>query len=218
MSMRAKLPRPLRVFFHAAPTSEPEDVPPGPATAPRVGLTTYTEDSLAFGYVALTAARVTDLLNEHEEVEFVDAYVLSLEDRHGLALRTIVVARDEILAVGVAGPRGDPARRVRTRSIPIELRIGPYDIWGNIHVMPGTDPLVSFRSRGAVVPLTEATVEWDSDDGHQVAHWGTVVVNRSLTEWIAPARRDVRPPEVELVPEFDGVGLAKNFTPQLRSE
>ncbi len=216
--MRARLPGPLRVFFHPAPTSEPEDATRGPAPAPRVGLTTYTEDSLAFGFVALTAARVTDLLNEHEEVELIDAYVQSLEDRHGLALRTIVVGRDEILAVGVAGPRGDPARRVRTRSIPIELSIGPYDIWGNIHVMPGTDPLASFRSRGALVPLTEATVEWDMEDGHQVAHWATVVVNRSLTQWIAPARRDVRPPEADLVAEFDGAGFAKHRTAQLRVE
>jgi hypothetical protein len=163
----------------------------------------------------LTAGRVTDLMNEHESFEFVDTYLESLEDRHGLSLHTIAIARDEIFAVAVAGPRGDPARRTRTRPIPVELRIGPYDVRGNIHVVPGTDPLISFRSRRAMVPLTEATIEWDTPDGRRIARWGTVVVNRLLTDWIAPATRDVRPPDLNLVPEVDGSGLAKYFTTPL---
>ena len=214
--MRSRLSGPMRIAFHPAPNAEPAPVDPLPA--PLVGLTTYAEDSLAVGYVALTAARVTDLLNEYENIEFVDAYLQSLEDHHGLAFRTIAVARNEILAVGVAGPRGDPARRTRTRPIPVQLRIGPYDIRGNLHVLPGTDPMSSFRRRGSMVPLTEATVEWDAPDGHHVARWGTVVVNRLLTEWIAPATRDVRPPEVQLVPDLNETSMAKDFTPRLQAE
>jgi hypothetical protein len=218
MSMRSKLRGSVRVFLRASPAAEPEDASSGPPPLPVVGLTVYTGDSLAFGYLPLTAGRVTDLMNEHESFEFVDTYLESLEDRHGLSLHTIAIARDEILAVAVAGPRGDPARRTRTRPIPVELRIGPYDVRGNIHVVPGTDPLVSFRSRRAMVPLTEATIEWETPDGRRIARWGTVVVNRLLTDWIAPARRDVRPPDLNLVPEVDGSGLAKYFTTRLVME
>ncbi len=217
MSMRSKLRGSLRLFLRDAPPAEPPEVPSDPPPPPVVGLTIYTGDSLAFGYLPLTAGRVTDLMNEHDGFEFVDTYLESLEDRHGLTLRTVFIARDEIFAVAAAGPRGDPKRRTRTRPIPIELRLGPYDVRGNIHVIPGTDPLGSFRRR-TMVPLTEATIEWETPDGRRSARWDTVVVNRLLTDWIAPATQDVRPPDLHLVPEFDQRGLAKDFTSQLRVE
>jgi hypothetical protein len=217
MSMRSNVRGSLRLFLRDAPPPGAEAAACDPPAAEVVGLTLYTGDSLAFGYVPLTAGRVTDLLNEHEGFEFVDTYVESLEDRHGLTLRTIHIAREEILAVAVAGPRGDPKRRTRTRPIPIELRVGPYDIRGNVHVVPGGDPLDSFRRR-TMVPLTEATVEWDTSEGRKSARWATVVVNRLLTEWIGPATKDIRPPDLQLVPEFDQRGLAKDFTPRFRTE
>jgi hypothetical protein len=219
MLTRAKLRGSLRLFLRPSPPTPPATPTSGPPSdpppAPVVGLTVYTGDSLAFGYLPLTAGRVTDLMNDHDTFEFVDTYLESLEDRHGLSLHTVAIARDEIYAVAVAGPRGDPARRTRTRSIPIELRIGPYDVRGSIHVVPGTDPILSFRNRRAMVPLTEATIEWETPEGRKIARWGTLVVNRTLADWIAPATRDVRPPDVYLVREADGNCLAKDFTPQL---
>ena len=190
MSMRTKLRAPLRVFL--------PDAPPDPPSAHVVRLTLYACDSLAFGYLPLSAGRVTDLMNEHEALEFVDTYLQNIAGGHGLALRAASIALEEICAVGVTGPRGDPKRRTRTLPIPVELGVGPYDVRGNIHVGPGSDPIASFRSRLAMVPLTEATIEWDAPDGRRIARWGTVVVNRLLVDWIAPATRDVWPPEVQL--------------------
>ena len=124
-------------------------------------------------------------------------------------------ARRAIFAVAVGAPRGDPARRKRTRPIAVELRVGRYDVSGNIHVVPGTDPVMGFRRRRMMVPLTEATIELDSPDGRQHSRSGTILVNRDLTDWIGPATRsDVRPPE--LVPELRGRGLAKDFTPLMQ--
>ena len=190
MSMRTKLRAPLRVFL--------PDAPPDPPSAHVVRLTLYACDSLAFGYLSLSAGRVTDLMNEHEALEFVDTYLQNIAGGHGLALRAASIALEEICAVGVTGPRGDPKRRTRTLPIPVELGVGPYNVRGNIHVVPGSDPIASFRSRLAMVPLTEATIEWDAPDGRRIARWGTVVVNRLLVDWIAPATRDVWPPEVQL--------------------
>lgn len=215
MSMRSRLPRPLRIFLHGSAPAAPGEPTADSPEVPIVGLTLYTGDSLAFGYLPLSAGRVTDLMNDHDSFEFVDAYLQSIDDGHGLALRSVVIARDEIFAAAVAGPRGDPRHRKRTRPIPIELRVGPYDVRGNIHVAPGTDPIISFRSRRTMVPLTEATVEWDAPEGRQIARWETVVVNRLLTEWIAHATRDVRPRDLQLVPEVDGSGPGRDFAPQL---
>ena len=214
--MRARLQGPLRLVFHAAPHAADAACPTLEAPPiPTVELTVYAGDSVAFGRLSLTADRVTDLMNDRTEFEFVDTFLQSLDDSRGLLVRTVIVAREEIFAVSVTGPRGDPARRTRTRPIPVELRLGRYDVSGNIHVVPGTDPIIGFRRRRAMVPLTEATIGFDSPDGRKLARFGTILVNRDLTDWIAPATRsDVRPPEV--IPELQGRGLAKDFTPQLR--
>ena len=202
---------PLRMFL-GEPSAAARESRPTPAPhVPVVDLTVYAGDAVAFGRLALTADRVTDLMNEATEFELVDTFLQSLDDSHGLTVRTVVVRRDEIFAVGVTGPRGDPTRRARTRPIPVELRLGRYDVSGNIHVIPGTDPIVGFRRRRIMVPLTEATIEFDSSGGRATARCGTILVNRELTDWIAPATRsDVRPPE--LIPELEGQGLAKDFT------
>ena len=202
------------MFFQSPPEGAAEcpalEAPP----VPIVELTVYAGDSVAFGRLALTADRLTDLMNDYTEFEFVDTFLQSLDDSHGLLVRTVIVAREEIFAVAVAGPRGDPTRRTRTRPIPVELRLGRYDVSGNIHVVPGTDPISGFHRRRVMVPLTEATIEFDSPDGRKLSRFGTILVNRDLTEWIAPATRsDVRPPEV--IPELEGRGLAKDFTSQL---
>ena len=73
---------------------------------------------------------------------------------------------------------------------------------------------MGFRRRRVMVPLTEATIEFDSPDGRKLSRFGTLLVNRDLADWIGPASRsDVRPPD--LVPELEGRGLAKDFTPQM---
>ena len=186
------------------------EAPPVPA----VELTVYAGDSVAFGRLALNGDRVTDLMNDRTEFEFVDTCLESLDDGHELLVRSVYVARDEIFAVAVAGPRGDPARRRRTRPIPLALRVGRYDVSGNIHIVPGTDPIIGFRRRRVMVPLTEATIEFDAPEGRRVSRFGTILVNRDLTDWIGTATRsDVRPPD--LVPELEGRGLAKDFTPQM---
>jgi hypothetical protein len=203
------------VFQPAPPAANAERPTLEAPLVPMVELTVYADDSVAFGRLALTADRVTDLMNERTEFEFVDTFLQSLDDDHAVQVRAVIIARAEICAVGVTGSRGDPTRRTRTRPLPVELRVGPYDVSGNIHVVPGTDPIIGFRRRRMMVPLTEATIAFDSPDGRRLSRFGTLLVNRDLTDWIPPAARsDVRPPEV--IPELRGYGLAKDFTPRLR--
>ena len=201
------------IFHVSAPAGDVDCATLEPLPVPLVEVTFYAHDCVAFGRLALTASRVTDLMNDGAEFELVDTFLQALDDSRGLQVRTIMVTRDEIFAVGVTGPRGDLTRRTRTRQIPVELHVGRYDVSGNIHVIPGTDPIIGFRRRRVMVPLTEATIEFDTPDGGRLSRFGTILVNRDLTDWIAPARRsDVRPPE--LIPELQGLGLAKDFTPR----
>ena len=212
--MRSKLSGPLKIVFRpSAPELIVADATPEAKPVRLVGLTVFAGDSLASGQLALSAARVTDLMNDHESFEFVDTSLESLDDGRMLSVADLVIERDEIFAVAVSGPRGDPKRRTRTRPIPVEMALGPYDVTGNIHVVPGTDPIIGFRRRRVMVPLTEATIEYDSPAGRVRARFETILVNRLLAEWIAPAlSADVRPPD--LVPELGG-RLTKDFTTQL---
>lgn len=212
MTRRPQGHRLLRLIFQAGPRSADAEArtveaPPVPA----VELTVYADDCVAFGRLALTADRVTDLMNDRTEFEFVDACLESLDDGHELLVRSVYVSRDEILAVAAAGPRGDPRRRTRTRPVAVELRVGRYDVSGNMHALPGADPILGLRRRGVMVPLTEATIAFDTPDGRRISRFETILVNRELTDWIGPATRsDVRPPE--LIQELQGSGLVKDFT------
>lgn len=212
--MRSRLPGPLKIVFRSSePAAEVVEPPPDSQPITLVELTVFSGDSLAFGQLAFAADRVTDLMNDHDTFEFVDTTLQSLDDGHGLSAGDVTIAREEIFAVAVSGPRGDPKRRTRTRPIPVELQLGRYDVSGNIHVVPGTDPIIGFRRRRVMVPLTEATIEYDSAEGRVRSRFETILVNRLLADWIAPAvTSDVRPPD--LMPELGG-RLAKDFTPQL---
>ena len=202
------------MVFQAAPPSVPERPTLKGSPVSMVELTVFADDCIASGRLALTADRVTDLMNDRTEFEFVDACLESLDDGHELRISTVYVAREEIFAVAVTGPRGDPRHRTRTRPNPVELRVGRYDVSGNIHTLPGADPVIDFAPRGVMVPLTEATIVFDAPDGRMLSRIGTILVNRELTTWIRPAlRADVRAPEVVPAPRRRRV--AKDFTPLL---
>jgi hypothetical protein len=177
-------------------------------------LTVYAGDSLAFGQLALSTDRVTDLMNNNTSFEFVDTSVQSLEDGRSLSVSDLVIARSEIFVVAVSGPRGDPNRRTRTRPMPVQLRLGPFDVSGNIHALPGSDPIAGFTRRGIMVPLTEATVAYDSPAGRVSSQFETVLVNRLLADSIATNRStDIRPPELEVIQ--GGGRLLKDFSFEL---
>jgi len=182
----------LPAMTEASAAEPPRDTP----SDPLVELTVSSGDSRASGHVALSANRVTDLLNKHDECTFADLCVQSLADGHEVSLRDVVVMRAEAYAVVVSGPRGNPRRRTRTRPCPVELRLGPYEVSGSLHALPGPDPVAGFFGRHQImVPLTEATIAYASPAGRVSARYDTLLVNRLLVDRIAPAwRSDVRPP------------------------
>ncbi len=154
------------------------------ALAPEVEFVAYAEDCRIFGHVRLTADRLTDLLNEHEEVLLVDVLVERLADGAIFEAKEVLVPREEILAVHASGPRGAPGRRTRARPFPIAVRVGPYTIRGHFHALPGTDPIASFRRRKPMVPLTEAWIEYQRGGELRQGRTGTLIVNRHLCEWV----------------------------------
>jgi len=175
----------------------------------------YAEDCLLSGYIDLEAARLTDMLNEREELELVDVFVQDLAGR-SRAVASITVARHELLMVHAVGPRGDRGRRTRTRQHPVAMQIGPYQVRGYLHALPGSDPIAGFRRRRPMVPLTEAWIEYVSGKTRQRRRVGTLIVNRQLVDWIVPAIEDeIEMPEIPLSAYPQG-RLLKDFTDEVR--
>ena len=110
---------------------------------------------------AWRAERLTDMLNDHDEIQLIDVLVEPLDGSAPAEIKEVLVRRDEIVLVHATGPRGDVARRRRTRQHPVSLDLDRYAVHGYLHALPGADPLNAIRRRKAMVPMTDAVIEFE---------------------------------------------------------
>lgn len=215
------LGRRLRVAFGVV--SAQDDPPVGPSDGPGrhllpiVEFVAYGEDCLLSGQIRLAAERLSDMLNDHDEYELVDVMVERLDGKGSSEAQQVLVHRDEILIVHATGPRGSQARRQRTRPHPVAMQMGPYHVRGYLHALPGSDPLLAIRRRKAMVPLTDAWIEFSIGGVRQRRQAAALVVNREQIDWISAADDDdIVLTELPTMPVAAGQGpLVKDFTGQI---
>jgi hypothetical protein len=177
-------------------------------------ITVYAEDCVLSATIELGQARLSDLLNDRVDHRLTDVEVTSLEDGHQVELPELVIAGDDILAVDAAGPRGDPAKRRRTRQYPIAAKLGPYIVRGYFHTLPGADPLASFGRRAPFVPLTDAWLDFAIAGQIVRPYSGALLVNRDAADWVETASDDeIAPPEMPV--ESPDASRIKDFTYQV---
>jgi hypothetical protein len=153
----------------------------------------YTEDCRLFAFVRLAGERLSDALNETDEVALQSALLIALEDNRAVELHELVVRRDELIVVRASGPRGNAARRIRTRPAPVAVKLGPYLVRGYVHGPPGGDPLRRFRGGRTFVPMTNAWIEYVAAGQRHRARVGPVIVNTTFLDWAERATdTDVR--------------------------
>jgi hypothetical protein len=204
------LGRRLRMVMGRVDDSAPPDTPTA-QRPPQVEFIGYAEDCVLTGHIRMDTARLTDLLNAHDEFELVDVGVESLAGDGGTEVKDVVVPRDELLLVQAVGPRGDRSVRIRTRQHLLAMQVGPYHVRGYLHALPGSDPIASFRHRKTMVPLTDAWIEFDRGGTRQSHRAATVVVNRHQLDWVVEAPDEaVAMPEISL--EYERGPLLKDFT------
>ena len=182
---------------------EPDSV----SEIPLVRFSAYAAHHRIFGWVRLRADRLTDLLNAHDELLLKDVEIEDLDDGTRYGCEGIRVATRELVAVHAAGPRGDEALRHRTRSHAIVIRTGSYLVGGHLHVEPGADPLESIRRRPAMVPLTDAWLEYWSDGTPRRHGVGTIVVNREVADSIRLVTDDDLVDGLLQLPAMPGAGI-----------
>jgi hypothetical protein len=159
---------------------EPESV----VDAPLVAFDAFSIDQRIFGWVRLSADRLTDLLNAHREIALDNAQVEQLTHVGVAWIDHLIVNRDQLIAVRAGGPHGDPALRQRLRRHPLAVRAGSYRMGGYLHARPGVAPLQEIRDRPTIVPLSSAWIEhWM--DGRRISQWvGTILFNRDRVDSI----------------------------------
>lgn len=166
-----------------------DDDPVHPDQPPSVEFVAYGHESRLAGSLSLEADRLTDLLNGSDEVELVDVVCLGLDGGVAEADR-VIVPRTELVAVKAGDPRGRPSLRRPTRQVAVVAAAGRYVMHGYIHGRPGADPMIHVGRRAPMIPLTDATIAYDTPNGwrHDVA--STLIVNRDAAEWLRLAKED----------------------------
>jgi hypothetical protein len=143
-------------------------------------LDAYANDCRLYGQVDLGDGRLSDQLNGTLELHIRDARLEDLADGHVVAIPELSVAHEELCAVVASGPRGDPARRLNTRTAHVEVEIGPYRVVGRVHGPPTADPFASVLRRAGWVPMTEVTVTYRRGEEDVSEKVTTLLVNRHL--------------------------------------
>ena len=90
--------------------------------------------------------RLTDFLNGQERFRLHKVAFEALSDGHQVAMDSISVEREDLLAVVGTGPRGSEKQRVQLDETRMQLSIGPYMVLGRLHSQRGLDPMQASSS------------------------------------------------------------------------
>jgi hypothetical protein len=180
--------RVLRLTLVHAPPSPPahEDLPP------LSDFVAYASECMLAGLLRLDADRLTDLLNAADELELLDVIAIGFDGAIVESDR-VVVPRRELLAVKAGDPRGRPNLRLRTRQVAVAASAGPYVMHGYVHGRPGADPMTHIGRRPPMIPLTDATIAYDTAERRRHDEASTLIVNRDTADQIRLAKEDELP-------------------------
>ena len=180
-----RIPSRLRVAFthdETAPTVEMTMVPETPDI---VAFVAYGADCVLSGRTTLDGDRLSDMLNDHDEYALIGVTVERFDGGPPLAVDDVVVSRDEIWMVHAGPPRGAIGRRTRTAPQHVAIKMGPYQVRGFIHSLPGSDAVASIGRRKPMIPLTDVRIAYIMLGEEREVRAATVIVNRDQIEWLA---------------------------------
>jgi len=163
---------------------------PSAHARPEIEFVAYAADCRLTGQVRLREPRLSDMLNRHSEIVLTDVVATSLQGSPLVQAPKISLWRDDLYAVHLVGPRGDPGKVRATVPAALGMQLGPYLVRGHIHTPPGADPIEAFREQPSMVPLTDAWIEYaDGPKVHREAV-PALMVNRLLADWVVLASEE----------------------------
>ena len=152
----------------------------------RIPFTAFAEDAIFEGELLLEGDRLSDFIAQDGPFEIESVTLEALEDGRMLEIPSTSIARDDLIAITGSGPRGNPARRVRTRPHPARAKAGPYDIVGYVHAPPSAHPF-SGAVRRQVLPMTSAVIRYRV--AGRLVEWScdALLLNPAKVDWLENA-------------------------------
>lgn len=177
----------------------------------RIDFSAYADDYTAEGTLELADDRLSDLLENADELEIENVVIRALDDGRMHALPSAVVPRHDLCLVMATGPRGRRDRRIRTRAYPMRAESGPYVVIGYFQGPITADPLI-IAMRREVIALSPATVTCTiAGEATQIAHDAVLLIRAKLSLFEAASDADVGLAKALLV-ETSVDSHAKDFT------
>lgn len=140
----------------------------------------YAVDCRLFGRLEPGDGRLSDLLNASAALQISHARIESIIDDRVVGHAVLGVPLNELYAVVATGIRGDPTRRIRTRTIEVVVELGPYEVIGEVHGAPASNPLVMVVRRPPWIPLTKAQIRYRRGTEVVTDEGLTLIFNRAL--------------------------------------
>lgn len=172
----------------------------------------FAGDCTITGKITMFGDRLTDFLNGQERFRVHHCEFTSLEDGHVVAMDSMSIEREDLLAVVATGPRGSEDQRRKLEETRMQLSIGPYIILGHLHAAAGVDPMKSILQREPMIPLTNTTIAWTQAGETQVRDLPTIIVNRLQVEWITATEEEASIFPDAVVRSPYALNLSKDFT------
>ena len=152
----------------------------------RIDFTAFTEDAVLRGELLLVGDRLSDFITQDGPFEIERVTLEALEDGRIVSTPAAMVERSDLIAIAGAGPRGNAARRIRTRPHAARAQAGPYEIVGYVHAPPSGHPIRGILRR-PILPVTTAVVRYRIGDREVEHALEALLLNPSRIEWLAAA-------------------------------
>jgi hypothetical protein len=152
----------------------------------RIAFTAFAEDSIMRGELALDGDRLSDFIPQDGPFQIEHVTLEALDDGRSIEIPAATIARSDLIAITGSGPRGDKARRVRTRPHPARVQAGPYEIVGYVHATPSAHPFSGVLRR-RVLPMTSAVIRYRMGGQPAEHEVDALLVNPERIDWLKAA-------------------------------
>jgi hypothetical protein len=152
----------------------------------RIDFTAFAEDAVIRGDLVLEGDRLSDFIPQEGPFDIERVTLEALEDGRQVSTAATTIVRSDLIAITGSGPRGDRARRVRTRPHPARAQAGPYEIVGYVHATPSSHPFSGVLRR-RVLPMTSAVIRYRIGSRIVEQEYEALLVNPERIEWLEAA-------------------------------
>ncbi len=117
----------------------------------------FEAERVVAGTLCGTRERISDTVNRVTSLHLVDVTITELASQSAVTVPALDVALDQVLLI-IPGDQPPPERWIWTRRRRVEIAVGGFAVFGELHGPAAADPLTNLHRHPTFVPLTDATI------------------------------------------------------------